>query len=74
MVTDYKLYDVVMLKKAHPCKDRGKLFQIVMVGADIKIRCLACGNLLLLPRDKFNVSVKKIVSHNEGPLKVLGQK
>jgi hypothetical protein len=74
MVTDYKLFDVVMLKKAHPCKARGKLFQIVMMGADIKIRCLACGNLLLLPRDKFNASVKKIVSSHEGPIKDLGQK
>ncbi len=67
---DYGLFDVVEMKKAHPCKGRSKLFQIVMVGADIKIRCLGCGNLILLSRDKFNERIKRVVSKNEGPLKV----
>ncbi len=67
---DYGLFDVVEMKKVHPCKARSKLFQIVMVGADIKIRCLGCGNLILLSRDKFNERIKRVVSKNEGPLKV----
>lgn len=70
MVIQYGLYDVVEMKKAHPCQNRGKQFQIVMVGADIKIRCLSCGNLILLSRDKFNEKVKRVISHNEGPIKI----
>lgn len=74
MVSDYSLYDIVTMKKPHPCKTRSKDFQIVRVGADIKIRCLGCGNVLMLPRDKFNSSLKKVVSHNEGEIKVVGRK
>ncbi len=70
MVSDYGLYDVVEMKKAHPCSKRGREFQIVMVGADIKIRCLSCGNLILMSRDKFNQSIKKVISKNEGPIKI----
>lgn len=60
-VLDYKLGDIVEMKKEHPCEKRSKLFKIVRVGADIKIECLGCGNVLLLSRDSFNKSFKKIV-------------
>lgn len=70
MVMDYGLYDVVEMKKTHPCEKRSRLFQIVMVGADIKIRCLGCGNLILLSRDRFNERLKRVVSKNEGPIKI----
>lgn len=59
------LYDVVMMKKEHPCEKRSRLFQIVRVGADIKIRCLACGRVMMLSRDNFNSKLKKVVSHHE---------
>lgn len=64
----YGLFDVVEMKKAHPCSNRCKEFQIVRVGADIKIRCLGCGNLIMMDRDRFNHSMKKVLSSSEGPL------
>lgn len=70
VVIDYGLYDVVEMKKAHPCASRSKLFQIVMVGADIKVRCLGCGNLILLSRDRFNERIKRVVSKHDGPIKI----
>lgn len=69
-MSGYGLYDVIEMKKTHPCSKKGRQFQIVMVGADIKIRCLACGNLILMTRDKFNQSIKKVISKNEGPIKI----
>ena len=59
---NYSVGDVVELKKEHPCQDRSKQFEIVRVGADIKIKCLGCGNVLMLTRDNFNQRLKRIVS------------
>ena len=59
---NYQVGDIVELKKEHPCSVRSKQFEIVKVGADIKIKCLGCGNLLLLTRDNFNQRLKRIVS------------
>lgn len=69
-VIPYGLYDVVEMKKPHPCPSRNKQFQIVKVGADIKIRCLACGALIMIDRDAFNHKVKKIIAHHDGILKI----
>lgn len=67
---DYQLYDVVELKKEHPCKSRSKLFQIVRLGADIKIMCLGCGNIIMIDRLQFNKRIKRIVTHNDGPMSI----
>lgn len=61
--SDYQLYDVVELKKEHPCTKRSKLFQIVRLGADIKVMCLGCGAFIMLERFSFNKSLRKIVRH-----------
>ena len=33
--------------------------QISRTGADIKIKCLACGRLVMLPREEFERAAKK---------------
>ena len=60
-MNEYQLDDIVEMKKPHPCKDRCKLFQIIRVGADIKIKCRNCGRTVLIPRIEFNKKLKKIV-------------
>lgn len=67
-MTDYQLYDEVEMKRAHPCFARSKRFQIIRVGADIKIMCLGCGNVMMIDRDKFNGKIKKVICSHEGPL------
>ncbi len=57
---NYKLNDIVIMKKEHPCGNNE--FKIVRVGADIKIECLKCGRLLLIPRVEFNKKIKKVIS------------
>ena len=55
---DYKLGSIVIMKKEHPCKTNR--FEIVRVGADIKIKCLNCGRLVMMPRVEFNKKIKKV--------------
>ena len=38
-------------------------FEVVRMGADIKIKCLECGHVVMLPRIDFNKRIKKIESY-----------
>ena len=62
-VFDYQLGDIVEMKKPHPCASHSKLFEIVRVGADLKIKCLGCGNIIIISRDNFNKRFKKVVKN-----------
>ncbi len=58
------------MKKEHPCAKRTKKFQIVRVGADIKIMCLGCGNVIMMTRYDFNKRIRKVISHETEVLKL----
>ena len=62
---DYQVNDIVEMKKEHPCATRSKEFKIIRMGADIKIKCRGCGNVIMLPRHDFDKKIKKIVGHEE---------
>jgi len=67
---NYQLYDIVEMKKEHPCLQRTKRFQIIRVGADIKIMCLGCGNVIMLTRYDFNKRIRKIIAHEQAMVKI----
>lgn len=48
-----------MMKKQHPCGTNE--FEIIRVGADIKIKCIECGRAIMLPRIEFNKKMKKVI-------------
>ena len=57
-----KKYDIgsqVIMKKWHPCG--ANLWEVIRLGADIKIKCLNCGRVVMIPRVEFNKKIKKIV-------------
>lgn len=56
---DYKLGSKVIMKKQHPCGNNE--WEIVRVGADIKIKCLGCSRCIMLPRVDFNKKIKKVI-------------
>ncbi len=56
---EYKLDDIVVMKKQHPCGYNE--WEITRVGADIKIKCLKCGRSIMLPRIDFNKKLKKVI-------------
>ena len=57
--------DVVRLRKQHPCGSYE--WRVTRLGADIGMRCLGCGRRVLLPRRKFEKSVKTFIERGEGP-------
>lgn len=59
---DYSIGSIVEMRKAHPCQNRSKEFEVVRLGADIKIKCLGCGNILMLSRFDFNTKAKKVIN------------
>ena len=56
---NYELGTKVIMKKQHPCGTN--LWEIVRLGADIKIKCVKCGRIIMLPRIEFNKKLKRIV-------------
>lgn len=58
-MNDFNLGDIVLMKKQHPCGSSE--WEIIRLGADIKIKCVGCGRLVMLPRCQFQKGVKKIV-------------
>ena len=59
MLTEFGLHDTVMMKKPHACRENR--WQIIRVGADIKIKCLRCGRIVMLDRQEFVRMGKKIL-------------
>lgn len=54
---EYTIGDIVHMKKPHPCGSYQ--WEVIRVGADFKIKCVECGHIVMLPRVKFEKSVKK---------------
>lgn len=59
----YNLGDIVVMKKNHPCGNNK--FEIVRVGADIKIRCVNCSRVIMLSRIDFNKGIRKVIGNYE---------
>ena len=59
MEKEYKLGSIVTMKKEHPCGENK--WEIVRIGADIKIKCLKCGRTVMLSRIDFNKRLKKVI-------------
>ena len=60
----YNLYDVVEMKKAHPCG--ANRWKIIRMGMDIRIKCEGCDHSVMITRREFDRKVKKIlVKHEE---------
>ncbi|HOV80136.1 MAG TPA: DUF951 domain-containing protein [Bacillota bacterium] len=60
----YSVGDVVKTRKSHPCG--GDLWEVMRTGVDFRIKCLRCGRVLMLPRPKFEKSVKSLVRPSAG--------
>jgi len=56
---DIQLGDIARMRKAHPCGSVD--WEVIRVGADIKIKCLGCGRIVMLERPAFEKRLKKIV-------------
>ncbi len=59
MDKDYQLGSIVTMKKGHPCGTNE--WEIVRLGADLKIKCVNCGRIVMMPRIEFNKKIKKVL-------------
>ena len=67
MMTDDQVYleDVVRTRKPHPCG--GDTWTVIRTGADIKLRCLTCGRVIMLDRVTFLKRRKATLSRAAEP-------
>ena len=56
---EYTLHDKVVMKKPHPCGTNE--WEIIRLGADIKIECCNCKRAVMIPRIEFNKKLKKVI-------------
>lgn len=66
--SEYNLADTVQMKKPHACKTND--WEILRLGADIRLKCLGCGRTIMMPRSDFNHKVKKVLTKANDPVNV----
>ncbi len=62
-MVDFKLNDILRLRKPHPCG--GYEWKIYRLGGDIGIICITCQHRLLVPRSDLEKRMKSFVSRGE---------
>ena len=65
MVVDFRIGDVLRLRKAHPCG--GFEWRVERLGADIGIRCVTCRRRVLLERRVLEKRLKAFMARGEEP-------
>ncbi len=48
------------MKKNHACSKTAKQMLVLMAGSDVKVRCMACGREMIIPRVKLEKSIKNV--------------
>lgn len=56
---ELKVGDKLEMKKPHPCGN--KVFTLLRLGMDFKIRCEKCGREVMVPRKKIEKNIKKVI-------------
>lgn len=59
MKNNYKLGDIVEMKKPHACQTNK--WEITRMGVDIKIKCVNCNREVMMDRLEFEKKLKKII-------------
>ncbi len=59
MPQDIQVDDLVRLRKPHPCGSYE--WRVVRIGADIGLKCQACGRRVLMDRRTFKKRVKTVI-------------
>jgi hypothetical protein len=59
MANNYKLNDIVIMKKPHACQTNEWL--ITRMGVDIKIKCINCNREIMMDRLEFEKKLKKVL-------------
>lgn len=60
---DLQLEDIIRLKKPHPCGSCE--WKVLRTGIDFRIRCEGCGHEVMIPREKLEKRIRRIVRNGE---------
>lgn len=63
----FNLGDMVRMKKQHPCGSYN--WEVVRMGADIKIKCQGCGRVVMLARSDFERRLVRVIEKKASPEK-----
>ncbi len=58
-IIHFEIGDKIQLKKKHPCSF--DIFKIQKCGTDVKIICTGCSREMMLPREKLEKMIKKVI-------------
>ena len=61
---EIRLQDIVQMRKTHPCGS--DQWSVIRIGADIKVKCLGCGRIVMMERADFVRRRKKVLA--QGPV------
>ena len=59
----YNEGSLLVLKKGHPCGEN--LWEVVKLGADIRLKCTKCGRIVIIPRIELNKKIKKVIERDQ---------
>lgn len=62
---DIRIGDILLMKKPHPCGSNR--FSVLRVGMDFRLKCEGCGHELMVPRQKIERHIKKVLREEEKP-------
>ncbi|NLM69105.1 MAG: DUF951 domain-containing protein [Firmicutes bacterium] len=54
----YNVGDILRLRKKHPCG--GDEWEVMKTGVDMRLKCLTCERVILVPRVKLVKQVKEV--------------
>ncbi len=56
-MNEYEVGDIVETKKQHPCGS--KQWEVTRIGVDFKLKCMGCGHVIMLEREKALKAIKR---------------
>ncbi len=65
MLPELRMESIVRLRKPHPCGNTD--WRVIRLGADIRLKCLGCGRVILLSRRDLARRMKGYVQADETP-------
>lgn len=63
---NFNLADTVQMKKPHACQNND--WEVLRMGADIRLKCMGCGHIVMMPHAEFNRKVKKVLTKANDPV------
>ena len=59
----YRVGDLVRLKKPHPCGSQ--MWEVLRVGADFRLKCTGCGHQIMIPRKQVEKQTRELIHPEE---------